>query len=93
MDSAVLIIYYQPEEYNEEVSKNNEVGVGVIAKDTLMNHNYTFLTYLWKLQRYFLNRSPNEKQLFSKFRISHNITIEDIILTLKKAIEEFNFFL
>ena len=46
IDSIVLIIYYQPKEDNKEVSEKNEVGVGVIAKDNLINYNNTFPNYL-----------------------------------------------
>ena len=46
VNSTVLIICYQSKEDKEEVSEKNEVEVGVIAKDALMNYSNAIPNYL-----------------------------------------------
>ena len=70
----------------------NEAEVSIKAKDALLNYSEVIPNYLWQIQSYFPNRRPNRKQIFSKFRITHNITIEDIISTLKEVMKEFKFY-
>ena len=92
IDSTVLIIYYQPDKEEEEITQKNESGVRVKAKDVLIDYSEAIPNYLWQIQRYFSNRRPNGKHLFSKFQLTHNIEVGDIILTLKEALEEYKFF-
>ena len=46
IDSIALIIWYQSEEDKEEISKKNKVGVGIMAKDALLNYNEAIPNYL-----------------------------------------------
>ena len=47
VDSTTLIICYQPDEEEEEITQKNKVGVGVKTKDALMNYSEAISNYLW----------------------------------------------
>ena len=43
-----------------------------------------------KIHKFLPNGRPNGKRIFSKFRLTHNTRAEDIIMTMKEALEECN---
>ena len=80
------------EEDEEEITEKNEVGVEVQAKKAWMNYTEVIPKYLWQIHKYLLNRRPNRKRIFSKFRLTHNIPIKNIIIILKEALVSIKFF-
>ena len=90
VDRIVLIAKYKLEE-DEEITEKNEVGVRVQAKNAWMNYAEVIPKYLWQIHKYLLNRRLNRKRIFSKFRLTHNIPIENIIMTLKEALVNIKF--
>ena len=93
INSNILIIYYQPEEEEEDIIERNKVGVSVMAKNIVINFSEAMPNYLWQIQKYFPNRRPNRKCIFSKFCFIYNVDIGDIILTLREALEKNKFYM
>ena len=94
IDSTALIICYQPEEEEEgEITESNNAKVAVKAKDTFFNYSEAIPNYLWQVHYFFPNRRLNGKMTFSKFRLTYNMDIRDIILILKEALDNFKFYL
>ena len=92
IDSTALIICYQPDKGENEVTEKNDSEVAIQVKNVLINFSEAILNYLWQIQHYFPNRRPNRKRIFSKFCLTYNVDIGDIILILYKALEEYKFY-
>ena len=84
VDVTVLIVKNKPECDEEEITEKNEIGVGVKAK--WMNFTESIPKHLCQTCKFL----PNGKRIYSKFRLTHKILAEDIIMTLKEALEECN---
>ena len=49
VDPTVLIIRYQPNKEEGEIVERNKIGVGVKAKDALLNHSEAIPNYTWQI--------------------------------------------
>lgn len=87
MDVTALIVKFRPEDGKEEITEKNDVGVGVKAKNAWINFTESIPKHLWKIHNFLPNRRLNGKHIFSKFRLTHNMPAEEIIMTLKESLE------
>ena len=46
VDATALIIRYKPKEGKDEIIEKNKSGIGVIAKNTLLNYSESIPKYL-----------------------------------------------
>ena len=77
LDEKAVII-----KYKTEVTKN-EHGVGIQAKDAILNFSEAIPKHLVYIHDYFLNGRPNRKRLYSTFRILHNQDMDKIMMVVK----------
>ena len=68
------------------------MGIGVKAKNVWMNFTEAIPKYLQQIHKFLPNGRLNNKCIFSKFRLTHNIPVKDIIMTLKEALKDYNIF-
>ena len=66
IDLTALIIRYQPEEEELDLTERNDARVRVLAKNTLLNCGEAIPNYLWQIKKYFPNRRSNRKRIFFK---------------------------
>ena len=92
VDTTAFIILYKPEKSENDIIETNDSGIGVMAKNVILNYSESIPKYLWQIQQYFPNGYPNGKRLFSKFRILYNILIKNIIMMIKEALKNYIFF-
>jgi len=71
----------------------NEHGIGIQAKEALLNFLEAISKYLVYLHDYFPNGRLNGKRIYSKFRILHNKDIDKIILAVKDKIMNNKFYM
>jgi len=86
LDEMAVII-----KYKAEMTKN-EYGVGIQAKDTILNFSEAIPKHLVYIHDYFLNGCPNGKRLYSKFHILHNQDMEKIIMVVKDIMIDQKFY-
>ena len=86
LDEKAVII-----KYKVEVTKN-EHGVGIQAKDALLNFSEAIPKYLVYLYDYFPNGRPNRKRLYSKFCILYDQDMEKIMTAVKDVIFDYKFY-
>ena len=80
LDKKAVII-----KYKAEVTKN-EYGVGIQAKNTILNFSEAITKHLVYIHDYFSNRYSNGKRLYSKVCILHNQDMEKIMMVVKDVI-------
>ena len=86
LDEMAVII-----KYKAEMTKN-EYGVGIQAKDTILNFSEAILKHLVYIHNYFPNGCPNGKRLYSKFCILHNQEMEKIMMAVKDEMIDWKFY-
>ena len=86
LDEKAVII-----KYKAEVTKNKH-GVGIQAKDTILNFLEVIPKYLVYIHDYFPNGRPNGKRFYSKFHILYNQDIEKIMMAVKDIIIDQKFY-
>ena len=78
-------------DYKAATTKN-EHGVGIQAKDALLNYTEAVPKYLIFIHKFFSNRCPNGKKIYSKFKILYNKDIDKIILAVKDDLIDYKFY-
>ena len=86
LDEKVVII-----KYKAEVTKN-KYGVGIQAKDAILNFSEAIPKHLVYIHNCFPNGRPNGKRLYSKFRILQNQDMEKIIIVVKNIMFDQKFY-
>ena len=86
LDNKAVIIKYKT------TTTINEHGIGIQAKEALLNFSEAIPKHLIFLHDYFLNRRPNGKRIYLKFRILHNEDIDKIMLAVKDKMMDYKFY-
>ena len=86
IDTKAVIIGYKA------ATTKNKHSIGIQAKYVLLNYTKAVPKHLIFIYEFFLNRHPNGKRIYSKFKILHNKDIDKIILAVKDDLIDYKFY-
>ena len=77
--------------YKSETTRN-KYRIGIQAKESLLNYTEDILKHLVFIHDFFLNGRPNDKRLYSKFKILYNKDIDKVMIVVKDDMIDFKFY-